>query len=177
MEQHREPIGVKRPQCGVWRFADAQLHETEGRLVVGGQSRTLERSSHEILRYLLEHASEVVSKEELLQAGWPGRVVAENSLAKAISRLRAALGSSGEALRVVHGYGYRLNGPARFTAATTTQPEQGEPEPPPSGLAGPERERLRTEAVERQSRQLLELKRRRGWMLASAGVRECWVHS
>ena len=170
MEQHCEPTGGSPAQCGIWRFADAELHETEGRLVVGGQCHSLERSSHEILRYLLAHAGEVVSKEELLHAGWPGRVVAENSLAKAISRLRTALGPSGEALRVVHGYGYRLNGPARFTAATATQPGQAAPEPSPDDRAGPERERLRTEAVERQSRQLQVLKRRRGWVLAGAGV-------
>src|SRR5690606_336071 len=38
--------------------------------------------------------------------------VAENSLAKAVSRLRAALDGAAE-VRAVHGYGYRLACPAR----------------------------------------------------------------
>lgn len=99
---------------GLWRFADAQFHEADSRLVAGGQSQVLDRSSHEVLRALLEHAGEVVTKEELLEAGWPGRVVSENSLAKAISRLRAALGGEAGVIRAVHGYGYRLAAPVRF---------------------------------------------------------------
>src|SRR3546814_9490981 len=50
----------------------------------------------------------LVRSDRLLEAGWPGRVVHENSLAKAIGRLRKALGADGEALETVHGYGYRL---------------------------------------------------------------------
>lgn len=164
MDHHSEQDASKRPQPGIWHFADAELHETDGRLVADGQSRHLERSSHAILRYLLKHAGEIVSKEELLAAGWPGRVVAENSLAKAISRLRMALGSSSEALRVIHGYGYRLNGPARFTPTMAIEPVQGPVTPDPIEV---ERERLRAEAVERQGRLLQESQRRRQWMLAS----------
>lgn len=114
-----EAAGVARLGLGEWRFGDAVLHEPGGRLVVAGNERMLDRSSHQILRYLLEHSGEVVTKEELLEAGWPARVVGENSLAKAISRLRLALGPSADMLRAVHGYGYRLNGPAAFTATPT----------------------------------------------------------
>ena len=77
----------------------------------------LDRSSYDILLALLHHAGEVVTKDELLEAGWPGRVVSENSLAKAISRLRQALGVDAGAIRSVHGYGYRLAAPTRFTAS------------------------------------------------------------
>lgn len=169
MEQSHEPRGERRPQPGVWRFGEAELHEPGGRLHAGGQARTLERSSHEILRYLLEHAGEVVSKEELLQAGWPGRVVAENSLAKAISRLRTALGPSSDVLRAIHGYGYRLDVTAQFMPAMRALPGQEGARSIPAG-AEPTRERLRAEAVERQSRQLAELEQRRRWMRAGIAM-------
>ncbi|HEY0502187.1 MAG TPA: winged helix-turn-helix domain-containing protein [Lysobacter sp.] len=124
MDKSSNPPGRSAP--GQWRFADAQFHEADSRLVAGGQSQVLDRSVHEVLRALLEHAGEVVTKEELLEAGWPGRVVSENSLAKAISRLRAALGGDAAGvIRAVHGYGYRLTAPVRFlppSDAAGTQP-------------------------------------------------------
>lgn len=93
----------------LWRFGDAELDESQARLTVDGAPVALDRSSYDLLVCLLRHAGDVVEKDELLRAGWPGRVVSENSLAKAIGRLRLALGDpDGARLRVVHGYGYRL---------------------------------------------------------------------
>src|SRR5688572_25048821 len=103
-------------RAGLWRFAGVELHDADSRLRVDGREQVLDRSSHEILRYLLDRAGEVVTKDELLEAGWPGRLVAENSLAKAVSRLRLALGEQGSAIRAVHGYGYRLVAAVEFQA-------------------------------------------------------------
>jgi TolB-like protein/DNA-binding winged helix-turn-helix (wHTH) protein/Tfp pilus assembly protein PilF len=92
-----------------WRFGDAELHEGQARLWVQGRAHDLDHSSHEVLRCLLAESGRVVSKDRLLQVGWPGRVVSENSLTKAIGRLRQALeDSEGTLLCTVHGYGYRL---------------------------------------------------------------------
>jgi non-specific serine/threonine protein kinase len=99
--------GGRRPPA-LWRFGQATLDEQVAGLRVAGLDVPLDRSSYDVLLALLRHAGEVVTKDELLDAGWPGRVVSENSLAKAISRLRQALGAEGAAIRAVHGYGYRL---------------------------------------------------------------------
>lgn len=99
---------------GVWRFGDAVLDEQLAALTLGGAEVELDRSGYDVLLALLRHAGEVVTKEELLEAGWPGRVVSENSLAKAIGRLRQALRSQGASIRAVHGYGYRLASPVSF---------------------------------------------------------------
>ncbi len=104
-------------RTGHWAFGTTVLDTRTTELRVGGQPATLDRSSYDILLALLRHAGEVVTKDELLEAGWPARVVSENSLAKAISRLRQALGADAAAVRSVHGYGYRLVAPVRFTAA------------------------------------------------------------
>ncbi|WP_162247654.1 winged helix-turn-helix domain-containing protein [Lysobacter sp. Root494] len=103
-------------QPGLWRFGTVLLDEQVAALRVGDVPVDLDRSSYDVLLALLRHAGEVVTKDELLEAGWPGRVVSENSLAKAISRLRQALGEDGDLIRVVHGYGYRL------AAAVSCQP-------------------------------------------------------
>jgi DNA-binding response OmpR family regulator len=90
------------------RFGEVMFDAARGRLSVGGRPVELDRSSAAILKVLLSEAGAEVGKDRLLEAGWPGRLVHENSLAKAISRLRHALGDEAEALETVHGYGYRL---------------------------------------------------------------------
>ncbi|HET8819490.1 MAG TPA: winged helix-turn-helix domain-containing protein [Xanthomonadaceae bacterium] len=101
---------------GIWRFGAVELDEGLAALRVAGRDVPLDRSSYDILLALLRHGGEVVTKDELLDAGWPGRVVSENSLAKAVSRLRHALGDDAAAIRVVHGYGYRLAAAVRCEA-------------------------------------------------------------
>ena len=99
---------------GLWCFGAVELDERLAALRVAGALVDLDRSSYDILLALLRHAGEVVTKDELLEAGWPGRVVSENSLAKAVSRLRQALGEDAGSLRAVHGYGYRLAAAVSF---------------------------------------------------------------
>lgn len=93
----------------VWSFGDVVFDAAEGKLVVAGQPVEIDRSCRAILAALLEEAGGEVSKERLLQVGWPDRIVHENSLAKAIGRLRQVLGEHGPALETVYGHGYKLN--------------------------------------------------------------------
>src|SRR6478752_584785 len=90
------------------RFGDVELDAARGKLSVGGRPVELDRPCMAILSLLASEADRVVDKDQLLEAGWPGRIVHENSLPKAIGRLRLALGRDGAALVTVHGYGYRL---------------------------------------------------------------------
>jgi DNA-binding response OmpR family regulator len=93
---------------GVLRFGEVGFDEAQRRLWVAGKPVDLDRSCVAVLSVLIHQAGEDVSKDRLLEAGWPGRVVHENSLAKAIGRLRQALEADGSAVETVHGYGYRL---------------------------------------------------------------------
>jgi DNA-binding winged helix-turn-helix (wHTH) protein/tetratricopeptide (TPR) repeat protein len=88
------------------------LDERERSLIgPDGTAQRLDRSAYSVLHYLLLHAGEVCTHDELMAAGWPGRVVTGNSVAKCVGRLRRALGDeAGLRLRIVHGYGYRLLG-------------------------------------------------------------------
>ena len=125
----RAKMGEHAP--GIWRFGAVELDERLAALRVAGRDVPLDRSSYDILLALLRHSGEVVTKDELLDAGWPGRVVSENSLAKAVSRLRQALGDDAAALRVVHGYGYRLAAAVRCDA-----PDDAPAETAPAAPAG-----------------------------------------
>jgi non-specific serine/threonine protein kinase len=96
---------------GLLRWPGAELDLRSAQVRRGRQLLALDRSSYEVLLALLLRAGQVLSKDDLLEAAWPGRVVSENSLAKAISRLRRELGDdAGAPLQSVHGYGYRWAG-------------------------------------------------------------------
>jgi DNA-binding winged helix-turn-helix (wHTH) protein/TolB-like protein/Tfp pilus assembly protein PilF len=59
-----------------------------------GEVVALNAKAFDTLLYLAQHPGEVLSKDALLGAIWPGVVVEENSLAQNISALRQALGEA-----------------------------------------------------------------------------------
>jgi DNA-binding response OmpR family regulator len=109
---------------GAQRFGQVEFDPSRGRLRVAGRRVELDRFSLAILAILVAEAGREVGKDRLLDAAWPGRLVHENSLAKAISRLRAALGEDGDAIETLHGLGYRLSAEPRAAGS----PAAGEAE-------------------------------------------------
>ncbi|MEO7431361.1 MAG: winged helix-turn-helix domain-containing protein, partial [Dokdonella sp.] len=71
----------------------------------------LTSKAFDTLLVLVEHAGEVLGKDALMSALWPGRVVEENNLNQKISTLRRALGAAGSPDRYIvtePGRGYRF---------------------------------------------------------------------
>ena len=104
----------------LWRFADSEFDELRLELRVRGTAVGMEVKPLEVLRQLLLHAGEVVTKEELLESVWPDVMVVDGSLATAISKLRKALGDEERPVIVtVPRVGYRLAAPVhcQMTAA------------------------------------------------------------
>jgi len=113
--QPPEPRGADR----VWIFANARFDEGSLELFVAGQLMELERKPLEVLRYLLHHAGDVVSKDELLAALWPGRILSETVIAKCVSRIREVLHDEDQLIvKTVHGFGYRFAAEARIGGAS-----------------------------------------------------------
>lgn len=96
----------------VWTFGNAEFDEGRWRLKVAGQEVELERRPLEVLQYLLRHAGEAVTKEELLASVWAGRIVVEAVLTNAVGKLRKALGEhSQDIIATLPKVGYRLSVP------------------------------------------------------------------
>ncbi|MBQ0934373.1 winged helix-turn-helix domain-containing protein [Ideonella paludis] len=115
---HFGPFVVRRQARELWR-ADQRV--------------VLQRQSFELLLYLMDHAERVVPKEELLTQVWGTVHVSESVLARAVMKLRRALGDDGReptVVRTVHGVGYR------FVAAISHQAAPA-PAASPSPAAGP----------------------------------------
>lgn len=98
-------------EFGKFRF------DAAGRVVIcGGEVVPLPPKAAETLLVLLENASHVVDKEDLLQRVWAGTSVEEGSLTRVISVLRKALedGEDGQKyIATVSKRGYRFAAPVR----------------------------------------------------------------
>ncbi|WP_197042180.1 winged helix-turn-helix domain-containing protein [Sandarakinorhabdus oryzae] len=87
-------------------------------LRVDGARVTLENKPLRLLRELLRHPGQAMSKDALLDAVWPGVTVVEGSLTTAMNKLRKALGDSeGRIVETVPGIGYRLAVPVALDVA------------------------------------------------------------
>lgn len=93
----------------LYRFGRAELDERARELRIEGRALALEAKAMEVLLCLLRRPGETLTKDELFDAAWPGRVVTEGTLAKAVMKIRAVLGDDRQTvIRTVHGFGYRL---------------------------------------------------------------------
>lgn len=99
----------------LWKFSGAEFDEASWSLRVAGQVVALEGKPLEVLHELLLRAGEVVTKDEILDAVWPGLTVVEGSLPTAISKLRKALGGQQDnIIETVPRVGYRLVGSVKI---------------------------------------------------------------
>lgn len=100
-----------------YRFGSAEFDESRFELRVGGLPVEVEHRALEVLAYLLRHAGEVVTKEELLREVWSGRITVDKVLPNAVNKLRRALGEANAGLIYTQArIGYRLDGVVTRTA-------------------------------------------------------------
>jgi len=95
--------------------------------VIGPDGVPLAMSSraYEVLVYLIENRTRVVTKDDLMKAVWPRIVVEENNLTQAISTLRRALGDMRDGSRfiiTVPGRGYRFVGDVKVDTEESSAP-------------------------------------------------------
>jgi len=127
----------KQPQTehqDVWRFADCEFDDLRFELRVRGVVVELERKPLELLRFLLSRSDEVVRKEELLEAVWPGVSVVDASLATAVSKLRKVLVEQ-DVIQTVPRVGYRIAVAVTRARRTELTIEDREVKPPNGNLA------------------------------------------
>lgn len=117
MDAVRGMRAASRRQGRCWHFASAVLDEDSWTLRVDGRRIPLEAKPMELLHELLLRAGQVVTKDELLDAVWPGIAVVEASLPTAMLKLRRALGDEkgeGRVIETVTRIGYRLAVPVEI---------------------------------------------------------------
>jgi DNA-binding winged helix-turn-helix (wHTH) protein/TolB-like protein/Tfp pilus assembly protein PilF len=125
-----------RLRIGEW-WADRTTNEL-GR--AGGTVR-VEPKAMEVLMVLADHAGQVVSREELLAAVWPGVVVGDEALTQSVIKLRRALGDNPRSpsyIATISKRGYRLIAPVeKAEGIPAMHDDGGRPLPQPSPVQAP----------------------------------------
>jgi len=96
-----------------FRFDEIEVDVQNLRVTVGSQIRPLEPKSFRLLVFLIENRGRVVPKDEIMAAVWPGSFVSDNSLTRAVTQVRQALGDESKAPRYIETVptvGYRFIG-------------------------------------------------------------------
>ena len=97
-------------------FEDHLLDLDRRELTCGSAAVALGPQVFDLLVHLLRHRERVVSKDDLIDAVWRGRIVSDSTMASHINALRKAIGDSGEEQRLVRTVarkGYRFVGEVR----------------------------------------------------------------
>ena len=112
-----------------FRFTDCLLDIEARRLFRGNQEMHLSPKAFEVLKVLLENRPRVLTKTELTERVWPGVFVSDASLAKAVSKIRDAIGQDDDAriVRTVHGCGYAFAAPVRYDDQIDRPADAGDP--------------------------------------------------
>jgi len=98
------------PEEQTFEFGDFILSPKERLLLPHGEPISLTGKAFDILVVLVRNAGRLVSKDELLSAVWPGRIVQEVSLSVNIAALRKVIqrGKSDKAIQTIPAHGYRF---------------------------------------------------------------------
>ena len=115
-EEHRQ-------EHNLLNFGAYRLDARNAQLWRGQEVIRLTNKALAVLRYLVEHGGQLVTKDDLFAAVWPGVIVSDAALVVCIGELRRALGDerrTPQFIETVQGRGYR------FIREVVSDPEEEE---------------------------------------------------
>jgi TolB-like protein len=115
------------------RFGDCEIDLGRQELRRGGRVVPVEPQVFDLLLHLVRNRSRVVTKDELIEAIWQGRIVSEAALSSRISAARRAIGDTGEdqrLIRTLHKRGFRFVGQVDEDPAPLDAPKDSAISPP-----------------------------------------------
>src|ERR1700761_4808325 len=108
----------------IFRFGQFTLDAGRRELSRAGAPVAVEPQVFDVLKLLIEARDRVISRDELLEVVWNGRIVSEATLSSRINAARAAIGDTGGAQGLIQTL--RRNG-LRFVGGVV---EEGDAPPP-----------------------------------------------
>ena len=95
----------------IYRFGNFELDLGKAELRLDGRPRAIQPQVFALLAFLIEHRDRLVSRDEIFEIVWDGRVVSDSALSSRIKSARKALGDDGKAqrfIKTIHGRGLRF---------------------------------------------------------------------
>ncbi|MFT5574005.1 MAG: DNA-binding winged helix-turn-helix (wHTH) protein/TolB-like protein [Cryomorphaceae bacterium] len=106
-----------------YRFNNTELDSEKFILLVNGHEQSVEPQVFNLIVYLIQNKDKVVSRDELLEHIWQGRVVSDTSINNNIKSARKVLGDDGtkqQVIKTIHSRGYQFVARINADAASTT---------------------------------------------------------
>ena len=104
----------------IYRFNQCTLDTERYQLSLQGKPVSVEPLVFDLLVYLVEHRDRVITREELLDNLWEGKVVTDSALGVRLKDVRKAVQDNGvkqEVIKTFHGRGYQFIAKAKKTTA------------------------------------------------------------
>ena len=124
----RDADSEAQPRAKRLRFGRYVMDLDRGCLLHDGAEIALRPKTFAVLRFLIENAGRLVSKDDLFNAVWPNVAITDDALVQSIGELRRALGDDGPRLiKTIPRRGYRFES-AVSVAGPNDPVTQGAPE-------------------------------------------------
>lgn len=115
----------------LYRFGDFELDTEAFELRQSGARQHLEPLVFDFLTHLVANSGRIVSRDEIIETVWNGRIVSEATISGCVKSARKALGDSGDAqsfIKTIRGRGFQFLMPAEEKG--TVVPNGGASEKP-----------------------------------------------
>jgi TolB-like protein len=125
-----------------YQFEDIVLDADRRELARGPEMIAIGPQVFDLLLHLVQNREHVVTKDDLIEAVWGGRIVSESTLTSHINAVRKAIGDTGEEQRLVRTIarkGYRFVGDVRESAVSKRPRPAALHEPSAEALTLPDR--------------------------------------
>ncbi len=91
------------------RVGNIELDSSAKSVKIGGRQLAMSPTSFALLSCLMEAAPNVMSVEQILERAWSGKVVNKDAVKQQVKLLRDQLGSHGDVIKSVRGFGYKIH--------------------------------------------------------------------
>ena len=98
----------------IYKFGEFQLDQNRHELRRGDQTIAIEPQVYDLIHLIVSKQGELVTRDEMIEVVWGGRIVSESAISARIASARKALGDDGKAQRIIQTVsrrGLRLNMP------------------------------------------------------------------
>jgi TolB-like protein/Tfp pilus assembly protein PilF len=104
----------------IYRFGPFELDTAKVELRSGGETCSVEPQVFALLALLVDNRERLVSKDEIIEKVWDGRIVSEAAVASRIKSARKVLGDDGKSqqfIKTIHRQGFRFVADAKVSRA------------------------------------------------------------
>jgi len=109
----------------IYTFGRFELDLATVELRAGGKAVSVEPQVFALLALLAGNSDRLVTKDEIIEKVWDGRVVSDAAVASRVKSARQALGDDGKSqqfIKTIHGQGYRFVAQTRASRSVDTEP-------------------------------------------------------